>query len=394
MSRLLLVAAMWMSVANSATVTVTTSVTPEPLLGKLKKSITNDIATIAEPIEKALFAIGFSQCSEVKKLLGVDYDTFNRMEPDLNGLSLLFITRTVDITYKLRDAARLIPQSEWFDPSKPLKIYLHGFIDDPSQDSFTMLSKAFLKAGDVNILALDASSLLSWQYLRATTMVQFIGEQLGKLLASLVKAGLNRSNIHLIGHSLGSHISGFAGKTFKTLTKHRVGRITGLDPAGPCFSGVDVSSRLNRKDARFVDVIHTDAGVYGIAEAVGHVDYFPNGGSKQPNCPPTHILDSCSHSRAWLLFAESVTNPDAFIAVACPNWDDFQNQRCNYSNLSPMGLPSRPGTRGTYYLSTADAPPYGLGNDGTRSVKSEGVLRFFMDVFSIFTKNSDTASQS
>ncbi|KAH9629962.1 hypothetical protein HF086_017477 [Spodoptera exigua] len=297
MSRLLLVAAMWMSVANSATVTVTTSVTPEPLLGKLKKSITNDIATIAEPIEKALFAIGFSQCSEVKKLLGVDYDTFNRMEPDLNGLSLLFITRTVDITYKLRDAARLIPQSEWFDPSKPLKIYLHGFIDDPSQDSFTMLSKAFLKAGDVNILALDASSLLSWQYLRATTMVQFIGEQLGKLLASLVKAGLNRSNIHLIGHSLGSHISGFAGKTFKTLTKHRVGRITGLDPAGPCFSGVDVSSRLNRKDARFVDVIHTDAGVYGIAEAVAELPSDAHPGLLQPQPCLAALCGVCNQPR-------------------------------------------------------------------------------------------------
>ncbi|XP_050552299.1 pancreatic lipase-related protein 2 isoform X1 [Spodoptera frugiperda] len=385
MSRLLLVAAVWLSTAHAAAVVPAMM---EPLLGKLRKGITNDIATIAEPIEKALFAIGFSQCSEVKKLLGVDYATFrNRMEPDLNGLSLVFTTRSVDIKYKLRDAARLILQSEWFDPSKPLKIYLHGFFDDPSQDGFTKLSKAFLDAGDVNILALDASSLLGWQYLRATTMVQLVGEQLGKLLASFVKAGLRRSNIHLIGHSLGSHISGFAGKTFKNLTKHRVGRITGLDPAGPCFSNVDLTLRLNKKDARFVDVIHTDAGVYGIAERVGHVDYFPNGGSKQPSCPPTHLLDSCSHSRAWLLFAESVTKPDAFLGVACPDWDAFQNQRCNYTDLSPMGLASRPGTRGTYYLSTAEEPPYGLGDGGTRFVKSPGVLRFFMDVFSVFTRN-------
>lgn len=52
-----------------------------------------------------------------------------------------------------------------------------------------------------------------------------------------------------------------------------------------------------------------------------------------------------------------------------------------------MGLASRPGTRGTYYLSTAEEPPYGLGDGGTRFVKSPGVLRFFMDVFSVFTRN-------
>lgn len=62
MSRLLLVAAVWLSTAHAAAVVPAMM---EPLLGKLRKGITNDIATIAEPIEKALFAIGFSQCEWV-----------------------------------------------------------------------------------------------------------------------------------------------------------------------------------------------------------------------------------------------------------------------------------------------------------------------------------------
>lgn len=32
----------------------------------------------------------------------------------------------------------------------------------------------------------------------------------------------------------------------------------GLDPAGPAFTNVDPSERLDRNDALFVDVIHTD----------------------------------------------------------------------------------------------------------------------------------------
>lgn len=75
--------------------------------------------------------------------------------------------------------------------------------------------------------------------------------------------------MHIIGHSLGAHISAFAGKTFRRLTGKGLGRITGLDPAGPCFTHVDVNSRLKATDADFVDVIHTDAGVYGIKDAVG-----------------------------------------------------------------------------------------------------------------------------
>ena len=61
-----------------------------------------------------------------------------------------------------------------------------------------------------------------------------------------------------------------------------------MDPAGPLFASVDVRARLNKEDAKFVDVIHTNGGetliVLGIGQKSGHVDFYPNGGSVQTGC--------------------------------------------------------------------------------------------------------------
>ena len=46
-----------------------------------------------------------------------------------------------------------------------------------------------------------------------------------------IKPGMK---FHCVGHSLGSHTCGFAGKNFPKLGL-RMSRISGLDPAGPLF---------------------------------------------------------------------------------------------------------------------------------------------------------------
>ena len=45
---------------------------------------------------------------------------------------------------------------------------------------------------------------------------------------------------------------------------------------------MDTSFQLDPGDAEYVDVMHTSE--LGQVEAVGHTDFFPNGGSKQPGC--------------------------------------------------------------------------------------------------------------
>lgn len=68
--------------------------------------------------------------------------------------------------------------------------------------------------------------------------------------------------------------------------------VLGLDPAGPLFELLeerDESLSLDKTDASFVDVIHTDADEFGITKPIGDADFYPNEGtSPQPGC--TNII--------------------------------------------------------------------------------------------------------
>lgn len=50
--------------------------------------------------------------------------------------------------------------------------------------------------------------------------------------------------------------------------------LIGLDPALPFFATARQNWKLDMTDAIFVDVIHTNAGVYGKLESCGHVDFY------------------------------------------------------------------------------------------------------------------------
>lgn len=70
---------------------------------------------------------------------------------------------------------------------------------------------------------------------------------------------------------------------------HIIHRISGLDPAGPLFFTVEPSYALhltlNKTDAKFVDIIHTDRNAYGFPLSTATADFYPNGGARhQPGC--------------------------------------------------------------------------------------------------------------
>lgn len=66
---------------------------------------------------------------------------------------------------------------------------------------------------------------------------------------------------------------------------------TGLDPAFPLYMFSGKKGHLASTDAEFVDVIHTDGGVFGFPIALGDADFFPNGGfPAQPGCRINSLL--------------------------------------------------------------------------------------------------------
>jgi hypothetical protein len=108
-------------------------------------------------------------------------------------------------------------------------------------------------------------------------------------------------DIHAVGFSLGAHVVSFTSNILKKIMKYRFRRITGkiinshkpyehlkcfpgLDPALPFFATARSRWKLDSSDAGFVDVIHTNAGIFGKIETCGHVDFYVNGGQIQPQC--------------------------------------------------------------------------------------------------------------
>ncbi|XP_059168285.1 inactive pancreatic lipase-related protein 1-like [Physella acuta] len=202
-----------------------------------------------------------------------------------------------------------------------------------------------LKQGDYNVILVDWSGGNKPPYTQATANTRVVGAQIAQLINQISAIfSTPAKNFHVIGHSLGAHISGYAGERVPGL-----GRITGLDPAGPYFENTPAIVRLDPTDALFVDVIHTDAGTLltfnlGIMQAVGHVDFYPNGGHNQPGCiqsPITSIdqwglIDGanefviCNHMRAIRLFTESINSSCRFKSYPCASELNFVRFEAEY----------------------------------------------------------------
>lgn len=97
-----------------------------------------------------------------------------------------------------------------------------------------------------------------------------------------------------------------------------------MDPASYLFSYDKVDERLAETDADIVEVIHTNAGIFGFKQPLGTIDYYPNGGMLQPGC---FWSVACSHQRAYAFFIESLYNPE-FYAYKCDSFEHFQRNNC------------------------------------------------------------------
>uniref|UniRef100_A0A663MV99 Triacylglycerol lipase n=1 Tax=Athene cunicularia TaxID=194338 RepID=A0A663MV99_ATHCN len=228
---------------------------------------------------------------------------------------------------------------------------------------------------DVNCILTDWRGGSSGLYTDAVNNVRIVGAELVYLLNLLEKDyGYSPANVHFIGHSLGAHAAGEAGRR-----KPGIGRITGLDPAGPLFQYTPTTVRLDPSDAKFVDIIHTHAG---ILQTCGHLDFYPNGGKKMPGCkqlrlpPATRNINDlmreyrsigCGHKRSLRYYAESIITPNGFVGYQCETYRAFILGDCFpcpkegcplMGHYADMFLHKTENEQQKVYLNTGPSPPY------------------------------------
>uniref|UniRef100_A0A8B9JED7 triacylglycerol lipase n=2 Tax=Astyanax mexicanus TaxID=7994 RepID=A0A8B9JED7_ASTMX len=232
---------------------------------------------------------------------------------------------------------------------------------------------------EANVIVVDWLALAHQLYPDAVNHTRRVGHSIADLLDWLQdEQQLSLEQVHLIGYSLGAHVAGYAGE----FVRGTIGRITGLDPAGPMFEGAEPHKRLSPDDAEFVDVLHTYTrealGVsIGIQEPIGDIDIYPNGGDVQPGCSLGDVLSTaaagnfmdvmkCEHERAVHLFVDSLMNRDhASFAYQCTGPDRFnkgiclscRKNRCNNIGYNARKMRKRRNSK--MYLKTRADTPFG-----------------------------------
>ncbi|CAH2108218.1 unnamed protein product [Euphydryas editha] len=172
-----------------------------------------------------------------------------------------------------------------FNKSNDIIVVTHGWLSSGNVNWLRNMKYSLLREYDLNVIIVDWSELSkNIIYPFAAFSTRYVGKRIAKLLNSIKKTFIiSGRNIHLIGHSLGAHIMGYAGM----FSENKISRITGLDPARPLFEIPEISAdyRLDKSDADFVDILHTCGGVLGYMASYGHADFFPNNGRPmQPGC--------------------------------------------------------------------------------------------------------------
>ncbi|MBZ3890663.1 Pancreatic triacylglycerol lipase [Sciurus carolinensis] len=224
---------------------------------------------------------------------------------DVNTRFLLYTNENQD-NYQQITADSSSIRSSNFKTSRKTRFIIHGFIDKGEESWLANLCKNMFQVESVNCICVDWKGGSRTGYTQASQNIRIVGAEVAYLVDFLkTELGYSPSNVHVIGHSLGSHAAGEAGRR----TNGAIGRITGLDPAEPCFEGTPELVRLDPSDAQFVDAIHTDAA-----------PIVPNLGTRD--------FAACNHLRSYKYYADSIVNPTGFAGYSCASYSVFSANKC------------------------------------------------------------------
>ncbi|XP_026881983.2 endothelial lipase [Electrophorus electricus] len=266
-----------------------------------------------------------------------------------------------------------------FNASAKTILIIHGWTIGGVFESwmYQLVAAVRQRELEANLIVVDWLDLAHQLYPDAVSHTRHVGLSIAALLDWLQdEQQVLLDRVHMIGYSLGAHVAGYAGN----FVQGTVGRITGLDPAGPMFEGVEAHRRLSPDDADFVDVLHTYTrealGVsIGIQQPIGDIDIYPNGGDVQPGCTLGEVLSTaaagnfmdvmkCEHERSVHLFVDSLLNSEyAGFAFQCTGPDRFnkgiclscRKNRCNSVGYSARKMRKKRNSK-MYLKTRADTP--------------------------------------
>ncbi|XP_055343705.1 pancreatic triacylglycerol lipase-like [Paramacrobiotus metropolitanus] len=379
----------------------------------LTVTATPEVNTAADSTNKMSMCCGDLGCFEAA---GPFFDIVNR---PITVLPVCLLTQFLKMRLSTRknpgslqtqilnpDDTKTIKQS-YFDPAKKSYILIHGFADNFQFSWWQEIVEELLKNGDYNVLRMDWSAGNQAPYVQATANIRLVGAYVAKFLLHLQSQykvdPSNGDKVHLVGHSLRTHGAGYAGAILRS-KGFALGRITGLDPAGPYFTNTDPVVRLDPTDAKFIDTIATDGeslfqASFGSPQGMGHLNFFPNGGLRQPGCDKgtihpatmntstfnligvteatTFELFACNHARAIALYSESINAKKcSMTSHRCENYEKFRKGECSScanSSCATLGFNvetnrAQPNSVFSYYTLTANKSPFCL-PDASKAVK-------------------------
>jgi hypothetical protein len=259
----------------------------------------------------------------------------------------------------------------------------HGWNSDGTSSWLAPMKNAFLDREDINVVIIDWGNLAQiLNYAQAASNTRTVGAFTSLVIRNLLtRAGTASSRMWCNGHSLGSHVCGHTG--MKMPANQRLGRVTGMDPAGPLFeTSNDKTVGINPTAATFVDILHTDAGELGATRDLGHIDFYPTGGKNQPGCVlmdrfreealenwdseefALAVANNCAHSRAYQFFQSSIANDCFHSRQRCTNYNSLPGSCSTCTNGSfpcaYMGYAAESSFNrsGIYYLTVSANSPY------------------------------------
>ena len=185
--------------------------------------------------------------------------------------------------------------------------FRHTVIKDMPTKFVRYLSQKEAASVTVVVLWTEAAGWYNANFNHAAISTWPIGNVVAYVNNELYINGLE-TRTYCIGHSFGAHICGFFGKRATSLrSSFVIQKIIGIDPAGPIFEDTTHVARLRLAtgDAREVEVLHTNTKILGIKKPIGDVDFYINGGAKQPYCQGLGLAEycygQCSHRRGYYL---------------------------------------------------------------------------------------------